>query len=72
MPLEKPSPLAVPPDATSSVPPLIVVASADPPELTISPPPLKMSVPLVTLSLDLLKAGCRKSCGRTKRLPCRR
>jgi hypothetical protein len=40
------TPLAVPPDATSRVPPLIVVATADPPELTISPPPLKMSVPL--------------------------
>jgi hypothetical protein len=34
-PLEKTTPLAVPPDATSSVPPLM----ADPPELTISPPP---------------------------------
>jgi hypothetical protein len=45
-PLEKMTPLAVPPDATSSVPPPIVVASADPPELTISSPPPKMSVPL--------------------------
>jgi hypothetical protein len=40
------TPLAVPPDATSRVPPLITVARDDPPELTISPPPLKMSVPL--------------------------
>jgi hypothetical protein len=42
-PLEKTTPLAVPPDATSSVPPLM----ADPPELTISPPP-EMTVPLAT------------------------
>jgi hypothetical protein len=50
-PLEKRTPLAVPPDATSRVPPLIAVARADPPELTISPP-LKMSVPLDRPSRD--------------------
>ena len=34
--LEKATPLAVPPDATSSVPPLIAVATAVPPLLTSS------------------------------------
>jgi hypothetical protein len=39
-------PAGRPPDATSSVPPLIAVATAVPPLLTSSEPPLKMIVPL--------------------------
>jgi hypothetical protein len=38
------------PTATSRVPPLIVVASADPPELTISPPPRGRCRPQLTVS----------------------
>src|ERR1700683_2119819 len=57
-PLEKTTPLAVPPDATSSVPPLIVVAMADPPEPTISPPP-EMTGPLATPPREPAVRYCR-------------